>query len=108
MKWSEMLKTLNDDDIPADNSDDDDGELMEKMNKNIPEPIIRVESVPHSGVVNRIRTLHGSNVVATWSDQGEVGIYDISSALNELDAPVDQAILNQTTAAGKKKKKKNT
>ena len=47
------------------------------MNKTPPEPVIRFESIPHRGSVNRIRSLCGGPLVATWSDEGEVGIYNI-------------------------------
>ena len=46
------------------------------MNFTPKEPVIRFESIPHRGCVNRIRSLHGSNIVATWSDEGEVGIQE--------------------------------
>jgi len=80
-----MEKTLNDDDVPEDNSEDDEEDIIEKLNSKMKEPVIRFESIPHRGCVNRIRTMHGSPIVATWNDEGEVGIYNISSALIELD-----------------------
>ena len=93
MKWSEMVKTLHDDDMPEDNSEDDEEDMINKMNKTAPEPVIRFESIPHRGAINRLRTLCGSPIVATWSDEGEVGIYNIQSAINDLDAPVDPTVL---------------
>jgi len=78
MKWFEMEKTLHADDLPSENSDDDEEDLIEKMNAKIKEPIIRYESIPHRGCVNRIRSLHGSSIVATWSEEHEVGIYNVS------------------------------
>lgn len=77
MKWSEMVKTLHDDDMPQDNSEDDEEDIINKMNQAPPEPVIRYESIPHRGAVNRLRTLCGSPIVATWSDEGEVGIYNV-------------------------------
>jgi ribosome assembly protein RRB1 len=47
------------------------------LNAKCKEPVIRYECVPHRGVINRLRTLHGSSIVATWSEDGEVGIYDV-------------------------------
>jgi len=107
MKWSDMVMTVNDDKIPEENSDDEEQDLLDKMNFTPKEPIIRFESIPHRGCVNRIRSLHGSNIVATWSDEGEVGIYDIQPAVNDLDASVDESILKLTSSSGAKKKKKN-
>lgn len=46
---------------------------------------MRYESVPHKGCVNRIRSMYGTGIVATWNDQNEVGIYDVSSAVATLD-----------------------
>ena len=102
-----MVKTLHDDDMPEDNSEDDEEDIMNKMNRAPPEPIIRYESIPHRGAVNRLRSLCGSPIVATWSDEGEVGIYNIQQALIDLDMPVDPSVLQATTSTGKKKKKKN-
>lgn len=93
MKWSDMVMTVNDDKIPDENSDDDEQDLIDKMNFTPKEPVIRFESIPHRGCVNRIRALHGSNIVATWSDEGEVGIYNIQPAIDDLDAPVDDSVL---------------
>ena len=106
MKWSEMEKTVHDDEIPREDSDDDEEDLIAKMNAKLKEPVIRCESVPHRGAVNRLRCLHGSSIVATWSDEGEVGIYDVQAAVDELDAQVDASVLAATSSTGKKKKKK--
>jgi hypothetical protein len=99
-----MDKTLNNDEMPSDHSSDDEEDIIEKMNNRIKEPIIRFESIPHRGSVNRIRSLHGSSIVATWSDANEVGIYNVSSALESLDKPVED---NELIPTGSKKKKKN-
>ena len=77
MKWGEMYKTVNEDEIDSDSDNDD----------NRREPIIRFESIPHRGAVNRVRSMHGSSIVATWNEDGEVGIYNVASALEELDQP---------------------
>ena len=52
------------------------------------EPTMRVETVPHKGEVNRVRTMHGAPIVATWSGDREVGIYNVAQAMEELDKPV--------------------
>lgn len=80
-----MRKTLHDDEPPSENSDDDEESLMEKMNARAQEPILRFESIPHRGSVNRIRSLHGSSIVATWSEENEIGIYDVTSAIEQLE-----------------------
>jgi ribosome assembly protein RRB1 len=86
MKWSEMEKTLHDDVVPDDNSEDDNEDILEKMNNVPKEPVIKMESIPHRGSVNRLRSLYGSSIVATWSDEAEVAIYNVTSALDLLDA----------------------
>jgi len=70
MKWGEMHKTVNEDDDNS--SDDSDNETQRK------EPVIRFESVPHRGAINRIKSMYGSPIVATWNEDAEVGIYNIS------------------------------
>lgn len=76
MKWSDMRKTVDEDELASDSEEED--------NKN-KEPIIRFEAIPHRGGINRIRSLHGSPIVATWNEDGEVGIYNVASAVNALD-----------------------
>jgi ribosome assembly protein RRB1 len=77
MKWSEMFKTVNEDDVDSDSDDSD----------SVREPIIRYEVIPHRGAINRVRSMHGSSIVATWNEEAEVGIYNIAPALNELEQP---------------------
>jgi len=103
MKWFDMEKTLHDDELPSENSDMDEDDLIEKMNEKLKEPIIRYESIPHRGSVNRIRSLHGSSIVATWSEENEVGIYNVSAAIDALDRPVED---DETVPTNSKKKKK--
>ena len=103
MKWSDMEKTLKQDDDVSDNSEDDEEDMIHKLA--IKEPVIRYESIPHRGGVNRIRSLHGSSVVATWSEEGEVGVFNVASAVEELDKPLTEVEKDAMTT-GKKKKKK--
>jgi ribosome assembly protein RRB1 len=74
MKWADMKKTLKEEDESESQSDEEDNN-----------PELRFETIPHKGCVNRIRSLHGSGIVATWNDDNEVGIYNISSAIEALD-----------------------
>ena len=74
-----MAKTVNEDDQNSDSEGSDGGAR--------PEPVIRYEVIPHRGAVNRVRTLHGSSIVATWNEDAELGIYNVAPALNELDMP---------------------
>jgi ribosome assembly protein RRB1 len=80
MKWGEMHKTVNEDD---DNSSEDSGEETQRK-----EPVIRFESVPHRGAINRIKSMYGSPIVATWNEDAEVGIYNISQCMEVLEKPV--------------------
>lgn len=68
--------------------DDDELESDEENEEEAKDPVMRFETVPHRGCVNRIRSLQGTGVVATWNDENEVGIYDISRAVEALDEPV--------------------
>ena len=81
MKWSDMVKTDKQDDVDSDMDSDEADSLFK-------EPVMRFETVPHKGAVNRVRTMHGSPIVATWSEDGEVGIYNVAKAMDELEKPV--------------------
>jgi hypothetical protein len=72
------------DDIDA---DDSENENVEAEDSKFQEPDLRFESIPHRGSINRIRSMFGSPIVATWNEDGEVGIYNVSSAVDELDKP---------------------
>lgn len=50
------------------------------------DPVLIHEIVPHKGGVNRLKSLHGSHIVATWNDEAEVGIYDVKQAVRSLEA----------------------
>jgi hypothetical protein len=76
MKWSDMHKTLKDDDVDEDS---------EEENTTSGDPVMRYEVIPHKGCVNRIRSMYGTNIVATWNDEAEVGIYDLKLAVEALD-----------------------
>lgn len=78
MKWSDMQKTLHEDELASDSEEE------EERNR---QPIIRFEGVPHRGSINRIRSMHGSPIVATWNEDGEVGIYNVAQAIEALDKP---------------------
>jgi ribosome assembly protein RRB1 len=78
MKWFEMYKTDKEDEIDSDMDSDQENEKYR-------EPSIRFETIPHRGVVNRIRSMYGSPIVATWNEDAEVGIYNISQAVEELE-----------------------
>jgi ribosome assembly protein RRB1 len=69
MKWSDMCRTLKDD------YDVSEGETDEENDK---DPVMRFETVPHKDCVNRIRSMYGTGIVATWNDQNEVAVYNIS------------------------------
>ena len=78
MKWTDMFRTLKDDDEVNDDESDSDAE-------NDKDPEMKYNCVPHKGSVNRIRSMHGTGIVATWSDDREVAVYNISKAVEALD-----------------------
>ena len=79
MKWGEMHRTTQEDEECSDSEEE-----AERMR----EPVIRFEAISHRGGVNRIRSMHGTPIVATWTDEAEVSIYNIAEAIEELDKPV--------------------
>ncbi len=86
MKWSEMHRIV-EDKIDSSDSDDDENEEEDKSQ----DPVMRFEQISHKGCVNRIRSMHGSAIVATWNEDGEVGFYNVSQAIDELDKPITNA-----------------
>lgn len=60
MKWTNLRKTK-DDDTP--DSDSDSGDEADSN------PMLYFETVNHYGATNRVRSLGGTPLVATWSDQ---------------------------------------
>jgi len=82
MKWSDMVKNDKEDDVDSDEMDSDEENHMFR------EPTMRVEVVPHKGAVNRVRSMHGTPIVATWNEDGDVGIYNVAQAMEELEKPV--------------------
>ena len=88
MKWSDMVQTVHEDESCSD-SEEEEARLRD--------PVIRFEGVPHRGGINRIRSMHGSPIVATWGEDGDVGIYNIAQAIDALDRP---AVKGQTNSYG--------
>lgn len=80
MKWSDMRSTLRD--------DEEDSESDEESEQRRRDPDMKYEVIPHKGCVNRIRSMYGTNIVATWNDDAEVGIYDLRSAVEALDTNI--------------------
>jgi ribosome assembly protein RRB1 len=92
LKWSDMCSTLRDDDYLESGEEDEEQEGKD--------PVMRFEAVPHRGCVNRIRSMYGTGVVATWNEENEVGIYNISQAVDALDAPAPQGGKRQLQSYG--------
>lgn len=66
----------------ADNEDDDSDDESESDDL---DPIVEHYSIKHYGGVNRVRCMpQKSNVVATWSDQGQVNLFDVSALLQRF------------------------
>jgi ribosome assembly protein RRB1 len=70
MKWTGLYKTLVDDEG---NEDEEDNAKL------------YYESIPHKGGVNRVRSMHGSNIVATWSDEGQLSIFNLSESIKRVE-----------------------
>mmetsp|Transcript_12787 Transcript_12787/g.28106 ORF Transcript_12787/g.28106 Transcript_12787/m.28106 type:complete len:536 (+) Transcript_12787:65-1672(+) len=65
-------------------SDDDDDESDEEVDL---DPIVEHYSIPHYGGVNRVRCLpQQPHIVATWSDQGQVNLFNTEPILQRFDA----------------------
>ena len=79
MKWGDMHKTTFEDE---ECSDSEEEEARQR------EPIIRYEAIPNRGGINRVRSMHGTPIVAAWTDEAEVAIFNVASAIEELDKPI--------------------
>ncbi|KAJ6243571.1 glutamate-rich wd repeat-containing protein [Anaeramoeba flamelloides] len=50
------------------------------------DPLVDMKKIPHIGTVNRIRSMpQQNNIVAAWSDQGQIGIYNLKKQIDALD-----------------------
>lgn len=72
------------DKIDSSDSENDEDEDEDKSK----DPVMRFEQISHKGCVNRIRSMHGTAIVATWNEDGDVCMYNISQAIDELDKPI--------------------
>ena len=79
MKWGDMHQTTHEDEECSDSEEE------EARNR---EPIIRFEAIPNRGGINRVRSMHGTPIVAAWTEEAEVAIFNVAQAIEELDKPV--------------------
>lgn len=77
MKWSELHKTKYDDDSADDILDAEDAD-------HDADGVLNTLSIRHQSPVNRIRSMNGTGVVALWSEDGSVCIYDGTKHLENL------------------------
>jgi len=83
-KVSELHQTQHDE---QDDSDDDDPEALDD------DPILEDKSFAHNGAVNRLRSMmQHPHILATWSDQKMVYIWDTEKLLKSLDKPPDRLL----------------
>jgi len=82
MKWSDMHRTTNEDEECSDSEEEEERHR---------EPIIRFEAIPNRGGINRVRSMHGTPIVAAWTEEAEVAIFNVAQAIEELDKPVPTA-----------------
>jgi len=69
MKWADMQKTVHEDEELSDSEEE------EERNR---EPIIRYEAIHNRGGINRVRAMHGTPIVACWTDEAEVAIFNVA------------------------------
>lgn len=80
MNWCNLCKTLHDDDAEKDDSDEE-----EPVHDAKKDPMLFYESINHLGGINRIRSMHGSNIIACWSEEKEVEIFNIKEVLERVE-----------------------
>ena len=81
MKVSKLHKTKYDDE--EDQVEDDEDEDLDE------DPILEYKQIPHFGGINRIRamTYPESHIVASYSETGDVNIFDLSEHFKSFDTP---------------------
>jgi ribosome assembly protein RRB1 len=92
MKLSDLSKIhveteddiLGDEYKPDGGEDDDDDSDDEEVDL---DPVLENFSIPHHGGINRIRAMpQKSNIIATWSDAGQVNLFDVESVLAKFSS----------------------
>lgn len=83
-KLGKLTDEEEDDKYPDDDDDDDDDDDEDADSD---DPVVNMRVIPHDGCVNRIRTLQYKNKLfaAVWSEEGQVGIYDLTGPYLSLD-----------------------
>lgn len=76
----------------AEEDDDDEGQEEDQ-------PVMKVVGLKHPGCVNRVRynCIGPTPVVAAWSEQGSVGVWNLSSLLQKLDVPGKEVVKEEAS-----------
>jgi ribosome assembly protein RRB1 len=92
MKWSNMQKTMYDDDPDkAADSDEEEGK----------DPFLKYEKVQVKGNINRIKSMKNSYLTAFWSDHPSIEICDMRALIEDSEANTE----DQKELKNKKKRK---
>ena len=88
LKLSDLdkIKVETEDDVLGDEYDKEDGdeESSSSDEESVDlDPILESFEYPHQGGVNRVRCMPHSTIVATWSDVGNVNLYDVKSLMDQ-------------------------
>jgi ribosome assembly protein RRB1 len=68
------------------------------------DPILEHYSLPHHGGVNRLRAMpQQSSIISTWSDAGQVNVYNVEHILNRFTASQGKSAAAATTKADSNK-----
>ena len=85
-RFSDLHKTKN----------DDDSEIFdEEDSENDEEPKIDVFNIKLTAAVNRVRSLNGTGIVAVYSENSTVAIYDCREHLSNLSNYIDESELTE-------------
>ena len=84
MRMSQLHRTKHDDDLEATDSDESDGGGEDDLDD---DPELAHISVKHKGSVNRVRVMpQDGSIVASWSGEGKVHIWDLAAPLKALQS----------------------
>ncbi|GLJ54061.1 hypothetical protein SUGI_1157230 [Cryptomeria japonica] len=80
-----LHKCMDDNESESDSSSDEEDGSDDDLGVESKMPTLQVRKVAHQGCVNRIRSMEQQpHIVATWSDNGYVQVWDVSAHLNSL------------------------
>lgn len=86
MKVSNLYRTFKGAAENTESDDDTDDDTDDELDE---DPVLEHKSIPHRGGINRVKMMPGKEfkICATWSEEGNVGLWDLENAFKSLNNP---------------------